>query len=240
MINLLNESFFRIVKSIETWIGIFLAIVFSIISVVQYIGDDKTYIDEWFFKGIFFVNLIAPTVLGLYFFKDFSNGTLRLKIATGNKKSYIFFDNFIVSAAYYSILTAINVIINLLLYKFTDIGTKGVNKEAAIMGITFMFLISISNAAITTFIGMLFQNVFCAVIPVVNNMIMSILAVFISNDENSPISKFITEAFPFGQVNYLSCISVPDRYVFMILYTFIVAAIFFFLGKFIFKRLNLK
>lgn len=240
MKNLLSENFFRLTKSLVTWIGIFLTIFFTIIGNSVYVGNDKAYIDEWFFSGIIFVNLIASAVLGLYFFRDCSNGTLRLKIATGNNRTTVFLSNFITSTGYYFVLTVVNIGTNLVMYQLTELSSMGFNQKAACAGIAFMFFIAVSSAAITTLIGMSLQTVLCAIVPVLLNMVMYIIVIFISSDKDAPIVKFITEALPFGQTNYLSCITIPSRYNLMLLYTTIVIAVVLFTGNIIFKKLDLK
>lgn len=240
MKNLLYEGFYRLIKSLESWVGIFLTILFSIISIIQYVDSEITYIDEWCFTGLFFVNLISATVMGMFFFRDYSNGTLRLKIATGNKKYSIFFNNFLISIAYHFLLTSVNIITNLTMYKLVNLSDKGFNKKAAVLSIIFMFIIEISYAAITTVIGMSFQSVLCAICPALINMLMLIMISFIPSDKNNPIGRFINESLPFGQINYLSCIIIPSRYTLMLLYSLIVIISSNFLGSIILKKSNLK
>ena len=72
MKKMLCESFFRLVKSMECWLGMVLTVVFTLISSSAYIGRRDASVDEWAFGGINFMFIFGSAVIGLFLFHDYS------------------------------------------------------------------------------------------------------------------------------------------------------------------------
>ncbi|MCR4861543.1 MAG: hypothetical protein K5884_02855 [Ruminococcus sp.] len=240
MKKMLCESFFRLVKSMECWLGMVLTVVFTLISSSAYIGRRDASVDEWAFGGINFMFIFGSAVIGLFLFHDYSEGTLRLKISSGNSRNVFYIANLIISVCYMLALGLIYAITALLISR-TDISLDGFDVTATRKTALLLVGIIISNSAITTFVGMSFKNVLGAITPMLINVIMTFLMIFISNgsDEGS-FGKLLAKALPYGQTDFLSCITVPKELPTMLICAFLVSFIATVLGTIIFKYSDIK
>ena len=242
MKNLLCENYYRLIKQMSTWVGMFLTVLTTFICAASYLesgSDPSMVIDAWCFRGILFVHIISSVVLGLFCFHDYSDGTLRQKISSGHtRNSYYLAD--LISLCGYTLLLSLISIATTYFISLTDITKNGFDKKAALSAVILILVLSFSNTALSLCIGMLFKTVVGAILPLIINLAMFLILIFIPPDKDIKISVFINDFLPYGQMNAISCMETPENYSFIILYSVILFLVSTIVGIMAFRRTDIK
>ena len=104
MNKLLHANFARLIRNKPFWIGtlfmLAMGILFPLVSYFNMMDDGYTrFLDSSFLNCAFFIQIVSSVFCGFFIGTEYSDGTVRNKIITGQKRSAIYLDNLIVCAA---------------------------------------------------------------------------------------------------------------------------------------------
>jgi len=105
MRNLLSANFMRLRKSVVFWLGmIFMFSMATVASTTMYregqtIAGYQPHIDNILFSGAQFLPIVAAVFIGLFIGTEYSDGTIRNKIAAGQSRAAIYLANLITCSA---------------------------------------------------------------------------------------------------------------------------------------------
>lgn len=191
MSKLLSANFARLMKDKIFWICMGCMSVLGILIPVMNYMQMKKYeftssIDEGFFTYIIYVGILLSVFCSLYTGTEYSDGTIRNKIAVGHKRAAVYLSNLIVSAAGGFLMCIANMLLTVLVgvpllgFFRTDI--------YIIAGVALSsFILFLAFASIFTLVAMLNQSkAIVAVINILGIFIFLFAAIYIAQKLNEP------------------------------------------------------
>ena len=158
MYKLLSAYFFRFVKNKVFWFELIAALVLSLyLCLINYDAEYHIDLDQVFFTFYQFLGFMAAVGVSLIVGSEYSDGTIRNKLAVGDTRVNLYFSNLLVSCAVSVLIvlihTAVTGIVGSLLF-----GTFQMQLSQAVFAIACACLAAVSYTGICVFISMNCSN----------------------------------------------------------------------------------
>ena len=233
MLNLLNETFTRVRKSVQVWVSLILLIAIGLVIIfVLNMGQSKMY-NSFMLLPLQFMMYLVP-YNGFFISRDYTNGTIRNKIVLGYSREKIYMTNWL-------LLSAV-VIAEFLVFVVWDFEFVEFVK---IMVLALFNILAFSSVAVM--LCMCFQGVSGTVWSFFIYMILEVLTLIaqlatMKNEElNEKIYKFMGKLLPPAQASYLLGIDeVGSEDWKLIAYSIGVIVFTTGIGMLVFKKKNIK
>lgn len=193
MIKLLKAGIFRLKKDVLFWLFIFLTIGLAIFTLLRYMPNEGTKLDDLINEFIMFIGLFIAIFVSIFVGKEHSQGIIRNKIIVGHSRSEIFLTNLIISIMV-SILCEILYLILIFLIGSPLFGQLQMHWSRLLMIILNTILVIISFCSIYNFVTMICSEITISTII----CIILFIAMFITQGAFSLTaysSKYIENAF---------------------------------------------
>lgn len=192
MRKLLSAGFVRLRKDKVFWIGIAAVMVIGAFVVVQNYREFSANgyvlppLDNYFFGFALMIGLVSAAFCSLFLGTEYSDGTIRNKIAVGHSRSAIYLSNLIVCAtaalltnlAYIAAVSAVGIP----LFGFLTMGAR-----AAVTMLWASFFTTLAFTALFTLLSMLIQNkAIVAVVSIIGVVGMLVATITIENRLRAP------------------------------------------------------
>ncbi len=193
MIKLLKAGFFRLKKDIIFWLFLFLTVGIAIFTLLRYIPNESTKLDNIINEFIMYIGLFIAIFVSIFVGKEHSEGIIRNKIIVGHSRISIFLSNLIISI----VVSIICELIYLILV--FSIGTYLFGKiQMSIYQFTMVLLdtilIIISFCSIFNFITMICTEItISTIICIILFIVMFIVQAALSLTANT--NKYLTNTY---------------------------------------------
>lgn len=180
MSKLLSANFMRLKKDKFFWYGmIFMFAAGIFFPVMRYTDMRQTgcvnNLDNGFFGCALFISIIMPVFCSLFIGTEHSDGTIRNKIIIGQKRTFIYFANIIISS-FVGIMMCLTFFVPYIIIGIPLLGFFTADiKIIFITGLTVLFL-SVAFASIFTLIAMICRNKAIAAVTCILLAIVLLLA----------------------------------------------------------------
>ncbi len=191
MLKLLRAGLARLLKNSIFRLGIFISAAAGFICPVAgkelsyllgktglllIIGGEQYSLDYWFFTYVVVVAFMAVLFSGFFLGSEYSDGTLRNKIAAGHSRTVIYLSNFVTSAVAGCLLYGVYLIMGLFGGLALTDGFKVFARREIVLYIVCAFACMVAFAAIYTLIGMLIPNKAVTVVVCIGALLALLLA----------------------------------------------------------------
>lgn len=246
MLNLLNETFTRVRKSVQVWVSLILLIAIGLVIIfVLNMGQSKMY-NSFMLLPLQFMMYLVP-YNGFFISRDYTNGTIRNKIVLGYSREKIYMTNWLLLSA---VVIAEFLVFVVLMYSLGG-AVLGFSWDFEFVEFVKIMVLALFNilafSSVAVMLCMCFQGVSGTVWSFFIYMILEVLTLIaqlatMKNEElNEKIYKFMGKLLPPAQASYLLGIDeVGSEDWKLIAYSIGVIVFTTGIGMLVFKKKNIK
>lgn len=191
MSKLLNANFVRLKKNKAFWFGIIIMLSYSVLLCCSNYGNMVTYGENIITDGLLFNSLVVNGIVisvfcSLFVGTEYSDGTIRNKIVTGQSRNSIFFSNFL-SCSMVSIIGYFVSVILICAVGIPMFGAVQMKLSSVVLLFVDGIFLCIAYASIYNLIAMLNSSkAHTAIISVLLAFVLLFLAVYLYNGLAQP------------------------------------------------------
>ena len=191
------------------------------------------------FEWSMVLTLLISALGGLYISRDYTQNTIRNKIIVGHNRFEIYLSKQIAVTLMY--LACIGLFMaGTIISNFIFVGTTGLNKDALWTGILVSIFVVIVLATITVFIAMSLKRETGGLMPLLVMFVMMMLSAWIPEFVKGKAIDILNDIIPTSQMMLLNIQTADPHPLRHILYSLLLAIIFFTSGYAIFKKSDLN